>query len=147
MFFEDTICQVNFVHSGETSEVPLSALVRDAVAFLEHYGEAYLMGKDFNDVIGEGDGETRLARLLTAAGYQADVKSFFAEVTDKLRTANSADNAGIEVNGVKLPNLFVLSLLEKIMPGHRFISIRNVDQFEKLKRTGILSRRSLTCIL
>ena len=136
MNLEDSVYRVEFVNSGEHQDVSFSALAADAVDFLEHYGEAYLLGKDFAETIGEGDGQTKFERLLSASGYAKDPQGFFLEMTEKLGRANGSP---IAVNKIQLPNLFVLSILEKIIPQNRFISIRNIDQFEKLTNIPVAS--------
>ncbi|MGD2097577.1 MAG: radical SAM protein [Desulfobacterales bacterium] len=137
MILEDTVYRVEFINSNEQADVTLSTLSSDAADFLEHYGGAYLLGNDFAEIIGEGDGRAKFDRLLTAAGYASDPQGFFLELTQKLGKANSANGGPIEVNGILLPNLLVLSILEKIIPENRFISIRNVDHYEKLANIAI----------
>jgi KamA family protein len=137
MNLEDTVYQVEFVNSREQTDVALSTLVSDAADFLEHFGEQYLLGKVFHDTIGAGDGPSKFHRLLSAAGYAHNPQGFFLELTEKLSNANSANGVPIEVSGIDLPNLFVLSILEKIVPGNRFISIRDVSQFEKLANIAV----------
>ncbi|MGD9172876.1 MAG: 4Fe-4S cluster-binding domain-containing protein, partial [Desulfobacterales bacterium] len=137
MNLEDTVYRVEFVNSGEQKEVTFSALAADAVDFLEHYGEVYLLGDAFAAIIGKGDGQTKFDRLLNAAGYANDPQGFFLEMTEKLGKANSANGGPIEINEIQLPHLFVLSLLEKILPDNRFISVRDVSQFEKLTNIAV----------
>ncbi|MGD8391049.1 MAG: radical SAM protein [Desulfobacterales bacterium] len=137
MNLEDTVYRVEFVNSGEQKNVTFSALAADAVGFLEHYGGAYLLGDAFAAIIGIGDGQTKFDRLLDAAGYANDPQGFFLEMTEKLGRANSANGGPIEINEIQLPNLFVLSLLEKIIPDNRFISVRDVSQFEKLTNIAV----------
>jgi len=137
MSTDDTIFEVSFVHSQETQQVPLSVLQQAAVDFLAYYGEAYLLGYPFYDIVGEGSGGTRLNRLMAATGYPDNAKGFFAEIMDKIGAATSAEPTTITMNGIVLPYLFILALLEKVMPGNRFITIRDVDQFEKYANVGI----------
>jgi len=132
MNYQDTTYPVEFVNSREKTEISLSLLVRNATDFLEHFAEEYLVGKAFYGIVGEGGGEIRLGRLLSAAGYEDNMKGFFSEVIEHLKQANSSNGIPIAVNGVPLPNLFVLSLLETIIPGNRFVSVREVSQLEKL---------------
>jgi len=134
MNLEDAVHEVEFVNSREQAEVNLSALASGATDFLGHFGEEYLLGKVFYDIIGAGDGQTKFQRLLSAAGYANSPQGFFAELTEKLGGANGAP---IAVGGIDLPNLFVLSILEKIIPGNRYISIRDVSQYEKLANISI----------
>ena len=134
MNLEEAVYEVEFVNSREQTDVDLSTLVSGATDFLEHFGEEYLLGKVFSDIIGAGDGQTKFQRLLSAAGYSSSPQGFFAELTEKLASANGAP---IAVGGIDLPNLFVLSILEKIIPGNRYISIRDVSQYEKLANVSI----------
>jgi lysine 2,3-aminomutase len=134
MNLEEVVYEVEFVNSREQADVDLSALVSGATDFLEHFGEEYLLGKVFHDIIGAGDGQTKLQRLLSAAGYANSPQGFFAELTEKLAGANGAP---IAVGGIDLPNLFVLSILEIIIPGNRYISIRDVSQYEKLANVSV----------
>jgi len=137
MNIEEAVYKVEFVNSREQADANLSTLASSAVDFLEHFGEEYLLGKVFYDIIGQGDGQTKFERLLSAAGYANSPADFFLELTEKLGIANSANAVSIEVGGIQLPNLFVLSILEKIIPGNRFISIRDVSQFEKLANISV----------
>lgn len=132
MDFDDTLYTVAFENSQEKKDIALSSLGRGVLDFLEHYGEASLVGKEFYSIVGEGDGETKFLRLLKATGYAQDPKGFFAELTEKLGHANSNDGGPIRLNGVSLPQLFLVSVLEKIIPENRFVSIKDVSQFEKL---------------
>jgi len=134
MNLEEAVYEVEFVNSREQADVDLSTLVSGATDFLEHYGGEYLLGKVFSDIIGAGDGQARLQRLISAAGYANSLQGFFAELTEKLAGANGAP---IAVGGIDLPNLFVLSILEKIIPGNRYISIRDVGQYEKLANVSV----------
>ncbi|MEJ2169770.1 MAG: lysine 2,3-aminomutase, partial [Desulfobacterales bacterium] len=134
MNLEEAVYEVEFVNSREQADVDLSTLVSGATDFLEHFGEEYLLGRVFSGIIGAGDGQTRLQRLLSAAGYANSPQGFFAELTEKLAGANGTP---IAVGGIDLPNLFVLSILEKIIPGNRYISIRDVSQYEKLANISI----------
>jgi len=129
---QKNILNVTFSQSLEKRDVPLAVLSDDIVDFLEHFGEEALVGKEFYDIIREGDGETRFARLLTAAGCDHDPKDFFSELTRQLAHANSYSREPIMMNGVALPHLLLVSLLEKILPGNRFISVHDVPQLEKL---------------
>jgi len=137
MGIEKTAYHIEFVNSRETSDVSLSELVAGVTDFLAHFGGAYLLGAAFHGIVGDGDGETKFKRLLHAAGYERDAKGFFSEITDKLARSTSNDPVPMIVNDVVMPNLLVLSILEKIIPGNRFISARNVSQYEKLANEDV----------
>jgi L-lysine 2,3-aminomutase len=132
MNFDDSFCTVEFKNSQEKKEVSLSILGHDVINFLEYYGEESLVGKPFYEIIGEGDGETKFLRLLKATGYENNSRGFFLELTEKLGSANSTNGSPIKIDGVTLPQLFLVSILEKIIPKNKFISIKDVPQLEKL---------------
>jgi lysine 2,3-aminomutase len=137
MGMKETVYHLAFVNSQETADVALSELVAGTRDFLAHFGGAYLLGKTFHGIVGDGDGETRFNRLLQSAGYENDAAGFFAEVTDKLTRSTSTDPVPMVINTVALPNLLALSILEKIIPGNRYISARNVSQYEKMANESI----------
>ncbi|NQT55897.1 MAG: radical SAM protein [Desulfobacteraceae bacterium] len=132
MNFEDTVYRMEFIHSKEIRQVALSTLIDDIIDSLEHYGEESLMGKDFCAIIGQGDGETKFLRLLRAAGYENHPKGFFSELIEQLEGVNSNIGISIRINNVALPQLLLISILEKIIPEKKSISIEDVPQYEKL---------------
>ena len=89
MNIEEAVYKVEFVNSREQTDANLSTLASSAVDFLEHFGEEYLLGKVFYDIIGQGDGQTKFERLLSAAGYANSPADFFLELTEKLASANA----------------------------------------------------------
>ncbi|MBW2515112.1 MAG: radical SAM protein [Deltaproteobacteria bacterium] len=134
---EETVYHVKFVNSGETSQVALSELLTAAMDFLAHFGGPYLVGKEFHGIVGDGDGETKFKRLLQATGYRNNPEGFFAEITEMLARSTSTDPVPMRVGNITLPNLLVLAMLEKILPGNQFVSIRDVRQYEKLANVSI----------
>jgi lysine 2,3-aminomutase len=128
----DTVFQIEFSNSRQQTTISLSSLYHKAVEFLEYYAKPHLIGNNFSDLVGEGSGEIRLNRLLAAAGFENDARGFFAELTGKLSRINGGKDASIIINAVKIPSLFCISLLERMMPGDTFTSIKDVAQFEKL---------------
>ncbi|MEA3361342.1 MAG: radical SAM protein [Thermodesulfobacteriota bacterium] len=132
MNFEDTLFNVEFKNSKEVRQISLSTLVDDTIDFLEHYGEESITGKEFYAIIGQGDGETKFKRLLKTSGYENYPKGFFSELIGLLEGASSNNKKPIKINEVALPQLLLVSLLEKIIPGKKSISIKDVAQLEKL---------------
>lgn len=137
MGVEETVYHMVFVNSGETSKVTMSELLSTVTDFLAHFGGPYLLGKDFHGIVGDGDGETRFKRLLQATGYRNNPDGFFAEITEMLARSTSTDPLPMRVGKITLPNLLVLAMLEKILPGNRFVSIRDVRQYERLANESI----------
>jgi lysine 2,3-aminomutase len=132
MYLEDTSYHVEFENSHEAIDIPLADMGRKLVDFLEHYGEPYLLGQAFCETIGDGDGETKFHRLLQTAGHADDSKGFLTNLADKLARAGKQEKEVFAINGITLPYLLLVSMMEIILPGNRFISVRDVSQYEKL---------------
>ena len=127
---EDTLMRTVYEHSGEKTEVPLSRLVAALTEFLDHFGVKSLVGHSFFGIVQTGDGATKLNRLLDACGYGGDPEGFFSDLLAQLTTVDGTRK--IAVNGVELPHLMLMAILEVVLPGNKFISIKNTDQLEKV---------------
>ncbi len=131
----DTLLKVVFKNSGEEKDVSLAGLSRAVTEFLEFFGEKTLVGEALYDIIGAGDGQTRFARLLTVAGYPDDSAGFFAEL---LRLLGKADGTRkIRINDIHLPVMLLVAVLEEVMPGAKFMSIKTVDKLEKVTNISV----------
>jgi len=126
------VFNVEFSFSKERQLVSLPELERSVTEFLEMYGEEPIVGKEFRTIIGEGDGEIRFSRLLGAAHHQEDARGFFADVLTQLEQANGEIAANVKVNEIKLPYHLLLAILEHVVPGDQFFTIKSVRRFEKL---------------
>lgn len=129
---QEMMFSVEFSFSKERQQVSLTALERSVTEFLELYGEEPIVGKEFRAIIGEGDGESRFSRLLEAAHYQEDAQEFFSAVLKQLEQANGETAANVAVNGIKLPYHFLLAILEQVVPGEQFFTIKSLRRLEKL---------------
>ena len=125
----DTLLKVDFENSGESREVSLVVLTRALTEFLEYFGEKKLVGDTLYAITGDGDGRTRLARLLAATGYPDDAAGFFTALLSQLGIADGSRK--IDIGDVRLPPILLVAVLEEVLPGTRFVSIKTVDQFEK----------------
>ncbi|MGD2127448.1 MAG: radical SAM protein [Desulfobacteraceae bacterium] len=137
MDFENDLFSVEFSNSKQKKEVSLADVGDCVVDFLEHFGEESLVGRAFYEVIQEGDGKTRFLRLLKATGYEDDPRGFFSELLHQLAQANSYYREPIMMNGLALPQMLLVAVLEKIMPGNQFVSIHDVAQLEKLTNIAV----------
>ena len=115
--------------------MPLLSLVDKTIDFLDQYGEVSILGQKFYKTIGSGDGETKFQNLLTACGYQNDIKGFFNELIRILEKTNSREIQSLKINKVELAYLFVIEILEVLLPGDNIISIKSVERI--LKYTNI----------
>ncbi|MBN1196978.1 MAG: radical SAM protein [Candidatus Aminicenantes bacterium] len=127
--------KVEFTNSHEKRLVLLSSLLNALEHFLEHYGVIGILGTHFCSIIGKGDGKKKTQRLLAATGYEGDPAVFFRVLIEQLEAADSREYRSIKINGITLPYLLLTTVLEILIPGNRFIQIRNVHQLEKLTNT------------
>jgi KamA family protein len=109
-------------YSKREISVALSQLRRKAVEFLEHYATPALTNSAFVRILGSGKGIEKLNNLLAAAGFEDDDYGFFSEVTTLLSEPHTEP---VSVNGLELPYRFLMALLEVLIPGHGFVSIKD----------------------
>ena len=126
----DALLRIVYENSNEENQIPLSDLVAALTGFLDHFAEKRLVGKRFFAIVQTGDGRTKLSRLLEACGYSGNPKGFFSELLVLLGKADGT--AKISINGIELPNLMLMAILEVALPGNKFISIKTTDQLEKV---------------
>jgi len=116
-------------------------LFRSVINFLEHFGEENIVGREMCSIIGEGDGETKFSRLLEASGYEDNAGGFFSEILKKLEKTNSDNVIPIKAGDIELPYLMILSILEILIPGNKFVTIKNHKQLEKLTNIKVPDNR------
>jgi len=130
MLQDDVLLKIVYENSGEENQIHFSDLVAALTAFLDHFAEKSLVGEAFFAIVRTGDGRTKLSRVLDACGYSDNPKGFFSEL---LILLGKADGTGkIRINGVELPHLLLMAILELALPGNRFISIKSTEQLEKV---------------
>jgi len=130
----DKSIKIFFKNSKKETEINLKSLTECAVQFFEIYGEKSLVGKDFFQIIGNKDGLTKLSNLLKACGYEEKSGEFFEIVLDSITKSNKQ---GIIINGINLPHLFLVALLELVIPGHGYVSIKNTQQLVEVTNLEI----------
>ena len=119
-------------HTGEERQVPLADLVDVLIEFLDHFGARPFVDPECGAVFGSGDGPQKFSRLLEACGYGGDAAGFFTELLERL---GRADGTGkIAVNGIELPRLMLVAILEVVLPGDTFTAVKTTEQLEKLAR-------------
>ncbi|MFW6360840.1 MAG: radical SAM protein [Spirochaetota bacterium] len=141
---------VEFAEAEDGVEVAVDALQRSVVEFLDSYGEESLLGPCFAAVLYSGDGgekpsgnriqnridgRQKFDNLLKAAG--TDEFEFFRHVVRQLESANHQNPPTVRVGEVELPKRFLMAVLEVLIPGEELISVRSVEQFEKLANVRI----------
>ncbi|WDP90485.1 MAG: radical SAM protein [Desulfobacter sp.] len=119
----ETSIKAAFVHSGKAVDVPLAGLVRAAAQFLDVYGHAQFCTPAFTGIIGEG--KEKFSNLLSATGYPDNPEGFFREILDAVGSGNGS---GLEVNGIAMPSMFLVDILEQVLPGRGYVSIKSTGQ-------------------
>jgi L-lysine 2,3-aminomutase len=127
---DDALLSIVYENSGEENQIPLSDLVAALTGFLDHFAEKRLVGETFCAIVQTGDGRTKLSRLLDACGYRDNPKGFFSELLVLLGKADGT--AKIFINDIELPHMMLMAILEVVLPGNKFISIKTTDQLEKV---------------
>jgi len=130
MLQNNTLMRIVFENSGEENQIPLSDLIESLTDFLDHFAEKSLVGQTFYAVVQTGDRKTKLSRLLDACGYSDNPEGFFSELLILLGKADGTQK--IRINGIELPHLLLMAILEVALPGNRFISIKSTEKLEKM---------------
>lgn len=141
---EQTI-SVDFTEADKGRDIAVADLRQAVIAFLDAYGEESLLGGEFAEILYDGaetgapggsiDGRAKFAHLLSAAGVNEI--DFLRQVVQQLETANHREPADVRVGGIPLPKRFLMAVLEVVLPGEELISVRNVEQFERLANVRI----------
>ncbi len=112
--------------------------VATIIDFLAYYGTPALVGKVFYQIIGDGAGEHKWERLLSATGYANDPDGFCGDLIRQLDNMTEPKQTAIQVGGVPIPHLLLMAVLEKTLPGERFTSVRSVEQLQALTGVTVL---------
>ena len=130
MLQDDTLLRIIYENSGEENQIPLSDLVSALMNFLDHFAEKSLVGEAFCAIVQTGDGSTKFSRLLDACGYHDNPRGFFSELLVLLGKADGT--AKIAINDIELPHRMLMAIMEVVLPGNKFISIKTTDQLQKV---------------
>ena len=125
----DTTIDIRFDYSKEQRSVPLYQLEEGAREFLEIYGNAQFCGSEFVRIIKQGNGRTKWENLLAATGFEGYPEDFFKTV---LSAIAGGEGQTVTINGVTLPHMLLVALLEQVISGHGYVSVRNTDQLVAL---------------
>ncbi len=120
---------IMFRHSGERRVVGSGVLTEAVIEFLDTHGTKQLAGKEFCAATGEGRGELRFATLLEKTGYPDNPEGFFDWI---LTAVADGEMKKIRMNGIGIPHLMLTAILEKVLPGQGYISIKDTRQLENV---------------
>ena len=127
---DDALLRIVYQYSGEEHQIRLEKLVTVLTGFLDHFAEKSLVGESFYHIVKTDDGQTKFSKLIEACGYGNDPKGFFTNLLSLLGKADGT--AKLSINDVEFPHLMLVAILEVVLPGNKFISIKTTDQLEKL---------------
>ena len=113
-------------------ELDISLVEDRLIDFLDRYGEPIIIGSQLADVVGEGSGEDRLARLISACGFENQSEAFIRTILDRLSQASPESVANVCFGDIRLPRELLLMFLEEMIPGNGFVNIRNLEHYEAL---------------
>jgi lysine 2,3-aminomutase len=128
---------LRFRHAHQRMEVAVDALVAVSRQFLEHYGEAWILGDSCARIVGDGGGAERFRRLLAACGCPDDPVGFFAVVARRLEEAGHRSATPVVVGDVALPYLLLLEWLKLLVPGSGCVSVKTVTQLRRLTNVDL----------
>ncbi len=120
---------ITFTTEGETIQVPLAKLINGMTDFLDNFIHPSLVDKKFINLLNGTDGTSRFERLLNSVDFADDTHGFFERLLELLGASDGTEP--ITIGDVTFPPLALMSVLEIVLPGDKFISIHNVDQLEK----------------
>jgi lysine 2,3-aminomutase len=130
----ETNIEVRFEFSKENRSVPLSRLEQGVLEFLEIYGNAQFCGREFAGIIQQGTGQAKWENLLAATGFEGYPKDFFKTV---LAAIARGDGQNLVLNGVTLPHILLVAVLEQVIPGHGYVSVKDTQQLIKLTNHAV----------
>ena len=131
---KDRSINIEFKHSGEKKDVSLTALTGAVIEFFDIYGTVTLAGKQFCSITGDGAGSEKFSHLLEKTGYPDDPEGFFIQI---LSTIVNGEMKKIALNQIQIPHLMLMAILEQVLPGHGYISIKDTHQLEKVTHIAV----------
>ncbi len=135
MLVADNALPIVYARAAEEHRVPIDELVAAITGFLDRFGVKSLLGHEFAGIVRSGTGTEKFSRLLDACGYRDNREGFLERLLDLL---GRADGTGrIAINGIELPPMLLVAVLEVALPGNRFVSIMSTDQLEKLTNVSV----------
>lgn len=119
---------VRFIHSKKEVTIPLGHLIDSTVEFLELFQNSAFAPMSFWDQIGSGSGTGLFSNLLMAADCENDPYKFFNGIFDIIA---QGEGRKVVLNRFEIPHALSVHLLEQVIPGKGYISIKNTDQLTK----------------
>lgn len=120
------IDKTQMVASTEANDERISDVL---VGFLEHLAVYPLFDRAFLEVLGTGNGQDKYRQLVKSCGFASE-SDFRKELLSRL---NESDGTGeVVLGGLTVPYLLLMAVLEVLMPGDQLVSVKSLEQLEKI---------------
>ncbi len=130
----DSLLTVFFKNSLQRVSLNLKALETCTVEFLELYQYSRFAHSDFWERIDAKSGRRQFENLLFITGYDGDPEGFFSNIFNQIATGTGT---AIVVHGVIMPHALLVALLELVLPGNGYISVKSTEQLEEITNAHI----------
>ncbi|THB75778.1 MAG: radical SAM protein [Desulfobacteraceae bacterium] len=124
---DNNTLNIEFAHSKKRVDVTVAVLTDSTQRFLENFASARFTTPEFAALLGDGSGADKFSNLLKAVGMENNPYPFFSKVLDEISQGRGTQ---IELNGVVLPSMMLVSILEQVIPGNGYVTIRKASQLE-----------------
>ena len=131
---DERLITVFFKNSGQQVSVGLQTLVDGTREFFQIYQYSRFAQPDFWELVADESGQAQFANLLQVTGYPDDAEGFFRAVFEKVA---SGTGEAVIIQGIILPHALLVHLLEKLLPGHGYLSIKTTRQLVELTHIEI----------
>jgi lysine 2,3-aminomutase len=130
--------EVRFRRSRLRRTVSLDEVQQRIESFLEHYCDVPIVDEAFLSVATGDSGEQRLESLMRRAGFAGHPTAFVRALISRLEVVSGGEEGcPVEVGGVVLPYHLLLSVLEVLVPGTGFKTVKRVAQLEELTNVAV----------
>ena len=133
----DRSIHIEFKHSGKAADVSIAALTDAVIEFFDIYGTIPLAGKQFCSITGGGEGIEKFSTLLEKSGYSNNPEEFFTRI---LSAIADGEMKKVTLNQIEIPHLLLMAILEKVLPGHGYISIKDTRQLEAATHLPVVEK-------
>ena len=134
----DKFIKINKKNLNTEIKVSIEALITIIIDFLDVYGSRVLLGNNFYQAVNKKntktDGKTKFFNLLKASGYDNDPECFFRELLNIIFISGSQN---VQIKEICIPIIILTKILEIVIPGKGYVSVRNTDQLENITNIRI----------
>ncbi len=130
---------IKFKNARQSRSINIQLLKDRIIEFLEYYNDYPLVSDQFRDAISGSTGNSRFSALLEKTGFKDDPDGFLRELTRRLQSASNGEGMPVKIGSIVLPYHFLMAVLEVLIPGRGFKTIRTIEQLEDLTNIKVPS--------